>query len=475
MLLKDKQDAHGLLPLDAVTALHTGPRSRLLLVAVCTALFIEAMNVSIVSIVLPSIQREFEVSVALLQWVHSAFIVAFAGLLLFGGRAADLFGRRRMFIGGTAAFGFAAALCGLAESPVTLFLARGLQGAAAAFLVPAAVSILTTAFPEGPERNRALGAFNAAGAAGFSAGLVVGGFLTEGLGWRSAFLANVPVAFAIVGAALLAIPTDPRQGGLKAGVDLGGALTGVLAVSALVVAITQATEGGLSPAIVGLAAFSAMMAVLFVVIERRHSHALLPFRLFKKPSVPAANIASLTLLGSFFGFNLMLALLVQNEADFSPGQAGLALLPMSLLTVAVSQWLTPHAVNRFGPGPTAAAGLFACAAGAVLLATGASDPGYWAHILPASLLAGGVGMGLGYSALAVGAVAGVPVEDQGVAAGLQQTTLQIGGALGVALTVAVPSLADTLLRDGLRYDFTTALVAPIAIGLCGAVLSLRIK
>ncbi|MFY0310483.1 MFS transporter [Leisingera sp. D0M16] len=435
---------------------------RALTPVVSAALFLEAMTVSITAIAIPSMQADLGASLAVLQWTHGAFIIGFAGLLLLGGRAADLYGRRRVFLIATALFGLASLVVALAPSLGLMFAARGVQGAAAAFMIPASISILTEAYPEGPARNRALGSFNAAGAAGFSVGLVIGGVLISSLGWRWAFGLNFPAAVIIAAAGLAAIPasaTEVRRDRL----DAGGAASIALSVAALTLALTLAAEHGLGAAEGLLILGSALCALVFVGIERRHPAPLVPLQMFKSPGPRRYGIASLTLLGSFFGYNLLVSVALQSGLGLSADLAGLALLPMGLLCVLVAQVATPRLMDRFGTDRVGAAGLTALALAALWLFTGGASAPLWL-LIGSSILAGGIGMGLSYAPLAAGAMRGVPKDRQGVAAGLQQTALQVGGVLGTAITVMAGVTAGTL-------EF--GLWASMLIALLGAAVLLR--
>lgn len=406
---------------------------------VAAALFLEAMTVSITAIAIPNMQTDLGVPLTLLQWTHGAFIVGFAGLLMFGGRVADIFGRRRVFLIAVALFGLAALTAALAPTLDLRFAARGLQGAAAAFMIPASVSILTEAFPEGPQRNRALSTFNAAGAAGFTAGLIVGGLVIEAFGWRWSFGLNAPAAAVILAAGLILIPSSTRAI-KRPPLDLGGAAMITVAVMLSTLGLTWAAEHGatIDTILIMLGAISAGAAFLW--IERRHPAPLLPLSLFRSPRLRRANLASLTMLGSFFGFNLLVSLALQGVQGFSATMTGLALLPMGLLCVVVAQFATPRLMDRFGAGRVATSGLASLALSAASLAV-FGDSGGLGIVVAASLLAGGIGMGLAYAPLAISAVASIGPEHQGVAAGLQQTALQVGGVLGIALAVAGTAIA----------------------------------
>lgn len=435
-----------------------GP-SRGLTPTVSAALFVEAMNVSVTAIAIPNMQADLGVPLSLLQWTHGAFIIGFAGLLLLGGRIADLFGRRRVFLISLGVFGAAALAAGLAPTLSVLFGARALQGAAAAFMIPAAVSTLTETFPEGPARNRALGAFNAAGAAGFSAGLIFGGLVIETLDWRWSFGLNAPAAFVILAIGMVTVPRSVPAGPSHR-LDLAGAALISLAVTLATVAFTLTAEHGLSVGVIA-ALFAAIAAlVAFVRVETKHPNPLLPISIFRLAGVARANIGSAALLGAFFGFNLLASVALQERLGLSPGATGLALLPMGVLCAIIAQAITPRLIDRFGAAVIAVIGL-----GSVSLATGGlafmAEIAGTSVIVLSSILAGGIGMGLAYAALAVAAINGVPRSEQGVAAGLQQTALQVGGVLGTALAVLAAEIGGV--GAGLATGAMIALVGVAAI------------
>ncbi|WP_165390241.1 MFS transporter [Thalassococcus sp. S3] len=407
---------------------------------VSAALFLEAMTVSITAIAIPNMKADFDSSLAVLQWTHGAFIIGFAGLLLLGGRVADLYGRRRVFLISTALFGLASLIVALAPSLGLLFTARGIQGAAAAFMIPTSISILTGAFPEGPARNRALGTFNAAGAAGFSVGLVIGGLLIAELGWRWAFGLNFPASVLIVAVGMSVIPAA-RVDRKSVKLDWFGAATVAAAISTLTLALTLGAEHGFGVLELGLVAAAVLLCGLFVWTEKIHAEPLMPLSMLRIPGLRRSSLASLTLLGAFFGFNLLVSVALQTGHGMAADMAGFALLPMGLLCVAVAQIITPRVMDRFDIDRVAASGLGLIALASAWLFSAGSLAPLWL-VIAAATVAGGLGMGLAYAPLAVGAVRGVELDRQGVAAGLQQTTLQVGGVIGIALAIAASTLAN---------------------------------
>lgn len=376
----------------------------------------------------------------------------------------DLVGRKRAFLASAGLFVLFGLVVTLAPYLATVFVARGLQGAAAAFMIPASISILTHAFAGGPARNRALSTFNAAGAVGFSAGLVIGGVVILQFGWRWAFALSFPTAILIVALGAAIIPTSGNRS-IEARRQLDVAGVGLIAAArtSLVLALTLAAEHGVSRLEIGLIALSAVLGALFVRTERRASSPLVPLPLFSNPHLRRANLASLTLLGSFFGFNLLVNLLLVDRFGFSAIGAGMVLLPMAVLCVVIAQFLVPVLLDRFRPFLVSSTGLAAIGSSVLLMAIAASDLPVVA-IGAVAALAGGVGMGLAYAPLAIETVSGVDESDQGVAAGLQQTTLQIGGVIGIAL--AVGGVSPTGASWG-------GFMIAAAIAVLGAVITLR--
>jgi EmrB/QacA subfamily drug resistance transporter len=408
------------------------------LVVVSMAIFLDALDVSIVNVALPSIQRDLHLTTTELQWVPGVYVLTYAGLMLLGGRAADLLGRRRIFLLGATLFGLASLTGGLAPSGWLLILARGAQGIGAALTFPSAFSILTTTFAEGPQRNKALGIFNAMGGAGFTCGLVLGGVLTTFISWHWVFFVNVPAVLLILLLARLVVPQG-RSMEHSRSYDLAGAVTVTAGLLLLVYAMTQANEGGATPPgkTAGLFALALFFLICFVLIERRSKAPLMPLHIWRSRTLGAASAATFTLLGTFFSFLFICTLYLQKVLHSSPVNASLALLPASTVSVLVGLFLAPWFMNRLGVRCTAGLGLLSLLSGILLFLRIGASADYVGIILPSTILALGLGMGLAGPTLAVAAVSGIKPTEQGLAAGLLGTVGQAGGGLGLAITATV--------------------------------------
>jgi EmrB/QacA subfamily drug resistance transporter len=458
----------------------TTERPSLVLAVLSAAILLDALDLSITQVALPSVQRELALSAGVLPWVASGYALTYGGFLLLGGRAADLYGRRAVFLGGLVVFGVMSVAAGLAPNAGLLIAARAVQGIGAALTVPAAVSIITTGFAEGAERNRALGVFAASGSAGFSVGLVLGGVLTDLLGWRWIFLVKVPIVALVVGAALLALPrpTAARTG--RQPIDVAGAVCGTGGLLLLVLVVTQAAEPTLAPALLVAVAVAAVLLLAgFVVVERWSADPLLPFAIFRNRTVRSADLASLTVLAAPFGFSYVATLYLQDVLRYGPLVSGLALLPGAVLSIVVSRWVAPTCVNRFGLRVAGVTGLLLVAAGFALLLRLGPETGYGTGLLPAVVVCFGLGMGIAYPVFTIAAVSGVDDESQGLAAGIQSTALQVGGGLGLALVsgavaVALGSGEGPATVEALRVGAAAGTALPLlgavvtAIGLRGA-------
>jgi EmrB/QacA subfamily drug resistance transporter len=412
-------------------------RSRLALAAVSAAILLDALDLSITQVALPSIQGDLKLSAATLQWVANAYVLTYGGFLLLGGRAADLLGRRRVFVAGLATFGAMSLACGLAPSSAPLVVARGLQGVGAALTVPAAVSIIATTFAEGEERNRALGVFAASASAGFSLGLVLGGVLTDALSWRWIFLVKVPVVALVVLLSLRVVAEGRTPSAARRSYDVAGALMSVGGLLLLVFVITQLARRTVAAGVLVVAGVvAAALLVGFVLNERRARDPLLPLDIFRLRTLRAADLASLTVLAAPFGFAYVTTLYMQDVQGHSALATGLALLPGAVLSALVSRYAAPWLVERIGLRTVATAGMALVAVGFALLLRTDVHATYEAVMLPASIVCLGLGMGISYPVFTIGAVSGVPDRQQGVAAGIQSTALQVGGGLGLALVSA---------------------------------------
>jgi MFS family permease len=411
----------------------------LLLAVVSAAIFFDALDLSITQIALPAIQASLRVATSTLPWVAAAYVVTYGGFLLLGGRASDLLGARWIFLAGLTVFGAASLACGLAGSAAVLLVARAVQGVGAALTVPAAVAILATAFVDRRARTRAFGVFAAAAASGFSAGLVLGGLLTSGLSWRWIFLAKVPAVALTLLAALPAIPSSGSRR-RRGGYDLAG---GLVITSGAVLLTYGVTRAGIPRAptagiAVPLSAGVALLATFFL-IERHTRAPLLPARLLRSRTLATADAAALTVLAAPFGVSFVVTLYLQDVLQRSAWATALTLLPGSVLCVLVSRYLAPVLLDRLGLRAVYAGGLSLVGAGDALLLALASSTAVWV-VLAATLVSFGLGMGLAYPAATLGGVAGAEADDRGAAAGLSNTALQIGGAIGLAVVAAAVSL-----------------------------------
>jgi MFS family permease len=465
---------------------HWSPRLWGILVVLCGALFLDALDVSMVGVALPSIRADLGLSTASLQWVVSGYVLGYGGLLLLGGRAADLLGRRRVFLAALAVFAVASLLGGLVSTGALLIAARLVKGMAAAFTAPAGLSIITTTFAEGPARNRALSIYSAFGAGGFSLGLVLSGLLTE-INWRLTLLLPAPVALAILIAGLRLIPRadTPAAAGsrdharhgaalpARRGFDLLGAITVTAGMLLLVYAVVSAPQAGwASPRT--LVSFAAAIALLgaFLAVERRSRDPLVRLGIFRSGALTRANLAIMVLFGSYVSFQFLVTQYLQIMAGWSALGTALAFLPAGVLVTAASPRMG-SVLDRFGPARVAAAGFACLAAGYAWFLRVGPAPDYPAVILP-SLLLIGAAFGLGFAALNVQATAGVADHEQGLASGMLQTSTQIGGAVVLAVVTAVIDAhgADHAISAGTLAAYRPALAVITGIAVLGLAVTL---
>lgn len=450
----------------AAAAARFGPREWGLLLVLCAALFLDALDVSMVGVALPSIGADLGMSTSSLQWVISGYVLGFGGFLLLGGRLADLLGRRRVFLIALGVFVVASALGGLVDDGSLLVATRFIKGVSAAFTAPAGLSIITTSFAEGPLRSRALSIYAATGATGFSLGLVFGGLLTE-IGWRWVLLLPAPVALVTLLAAWRVVPGSGRPpAGARRGFDLAGAVSLTAAMLLLVLTVVEAPEAGWASArtLGSLAAVAGLMAA-FVAIERRSARPLVRLGILRSASLVRANVGAMSLIGGWFGFQFIATLYMQQLRGWSPLETGLAILPAGLLVALVAPRLTPL-IMRVGPGPLISAGLLSTvAAYALFLPIGLDSP-YATAILPTMLL-GGLGFALAYGPLNIAATNGIAPEEQGLAGGLLNTSFQFGGALVLAVVTAVNNAGTGGTPQGLLDGFTAAVMVSLAAAVVG--------
>jgi EmrB/QacA subfamily drug resistance transporter len=405
------------------------------LAVIVAAQFMVVLDVAIVNVALPSIKTDLDFSQESLQWVVTAYSILFGGVLLLGGRMADLLGRRRLFMGGLALFTISSLLNGLAWSEGSLITFRSLQGLGAALLSPAALSILTTTFEEGRERNLALGIWGAVSGSGAAAGVLLGGALTSALSWSWIFYINVPV-----GALVLAVSPwllrESRAGLSHRHFDVPGAVSITGGLMLLVYAMTRATQHGWTTAeTIGLLVASATLIVGFVVIELRSSAPLLPMRMFRLRTLSGSNLAGLLTGAAVFSQFFLLTLYMQQVLGYSAIQTGVAYVALTLAVIAFSA-VSQALALRIGIRRVLPAGLALSAVALVLFARLPVDGHYFWDLFPAFLISG-VGLALAFVPMTIGALAGVREADAGIASGLINTTQQIGGAIGVAAATTI--------------------------------------
>jgi EmrB/QacA subfamily drug resistance transporter len=410
-------------------------RTNLLLFVVCLAQFMVILDVAIVNVALPSIRGGLHFSTTGLQWVVNAYTLTFAGFLLLGGRAADLLGRRRIFVVGTAAFALTSLICAVSDSSDMLLGARALQGLAGAVISPATLSIITASFAEGSERNRGLGVWAAMGGLGASSGALLGGILTQSLGWPAIFAVNVPLGALVVLLGLRVIPRacDARDPDATRHFDVAGAtlVTGGLASVTYAIVRTD-TLGWISAGVLVPMAFGASLIAAFTLVESRYAKVpLVPLSIFRRRRLRTANLVVVMLYAALFAMWFFLTLYLQQVLHFDALEAGLSFLPMTLSVFGASS-LAPRLITRFGLRAVLSAGMLLGATGSLLLSGIRPGASYVGAVLPGGVLSA-LGMGLALVAGTILAVQGVPRAESGLASGLLNTSRLVGGALGLAV------------------------------------------
>lgn len=449
------------------------------LIVLCVALFLEAMGFSSISVQIPAISEGLHLSTTTAQFLVSTYLVTYAGFLLLGGRISDLVSRRFVFMSSVALFGLASLVAGLAGNTAILIAARAVQGIAAAFTTPAAMSIITTTFAEGPERNKALGIYGMIGASGFAIGSVVSGVLTSWLSWRWGFFDYVIItALVIVLTPILVAKSDHPKSATR-DLDIAGALSITAGLLVLVYTVGEAQAAAVGQTLGGLA-LAIILLVVFVVIEARVRTPILPLGILRLPALASANIIGFAEYASFTSVVFISTLYLQNVLGYSPFQAGLAFMPMGIMAAIVSN-LAPPLINRLGIKRTLILGMLVYAAGIAILAGVISTDGtFWNVVLP-SLLYGG-GLSLAFTAVVIAAVSGVSATNQGLASGLITTAGQLGGALGLAVIIFVAAVFTPVvagahpqtqaINQALVSGFQPALFLAAAIAFLGMLVAL---
>jgi EmrB/QacA subfamily drug resistance transporter len=436
------------------------------LLVLCGALFLDALDVSMIGVALPSIRSDLHMSTSSLQWVVSAYVLGYGGFLLLGGRAADLLGRRRMFLVSLAVFVVGSGLGGVASGATMLIATRFVKGVSAAFTAPAGLSIISTSFPEGPARNKALSIYTATGATGFSLGLVIGGLLTEA-GWRWVFFLPTVVALVALLAASRLVPRDVTiRRRVRGGFDLAGAVTMTAAMLLLVFTLVEAPQVGWGSART-LGSFAAAAAILaaFVLQERRTPLPLVRLGILRSTSLVRANLAAMSLFGGWVAFQFILTLYLQQLRGWSSLETGFAIFPAGLIVALLSPRLAPL-VGRFGVQRLILVGMTLLVPAYALFLRVGLHSGYAGAMLPTFLIAG-LGFGLAFGPLNIAATNGIAPHEQGLAGGLLNTSFQFGGALFLAVATAVNSAnvgrggTTQALLDGFHPALFASLIAAV--------------
>ena len=446
------------------------------LALLCVVQFMVVLDIAIVNVALPSIQVDLKFSDENLQWVISAYALVFGGFLLLGGRLADILGRRVVFMAGLVIFSVGSLLCGLAWSDTALIAARALQGLGAATITPSALSILTTTFHEGRDRNIALGAWGAVGGVGAAAGVLMGGILTDLLSWEWIFFVNVPVGIAaLVLAPVLLTESRDAHGQSH---DVPGA---VLITSSLVLLVLGITQGRqwewLSAKTLGVFAASLVLFVAFVLWERRQSEPLVPFSIFRLQTLTAANVAGFIMGTAMFSMFLMLTLYMQQVLGMTALKTGIGYLAVAGTAVIWAN-VAAQVVNRIGVKPALIFGMSMLTLGLLLFTQVSADGSYWADLFPGFLVLG-VAIPFAFVPITIAALAGTKPQEAGLASGLINTSQQIGGAVGIALlsTIAFSTSDDkiaggTAVPVALTDGFVNAFWAGAVIAFAGVLVSI---
>jgi EmrB/QacA subfamily drug resistance transporter len=445
------------------------------LVLICFAQFMVVLDATVVNVALPSIQKDLGMTEANLQWVVNAYTLVFGGFLLLGGRAGDLLGRKRLFLGGVVVFTAASLLDGLSSSSGMLIAARSLQGLGAAFISPAALAIISTTFKEGSDRAKALGVWAAIAIGGSAIGLVLGGALTQAFSWPWIFFINVPVGIVVFFLSTQLVPESKDEAAHRS-FDVPGAITVTGGLMALVYAIVQTEQKGWGSATT-IVTFLVALALLvgFVLIELRAKAPLVRLSIFRVRSLSAANVVMFLVMSGLFAMFFFNSLYIQRVLGYGPLKAGLAFLPFTA-GIMVSAGLASAYGPRVGVRLTSAIGMVAATAGLLLLTRMPVDGSYLTSVLP-SLMLVSLGMGAVFVSLTLVATTGLEDDDQGLASGLFNTSQQIGGALGLAVlsTIAASHTSDSSkaqLVHGFHWAFAGTAAFVLA-GLLALVLMLR--
>lgn len=409
----------------------------------CTAQFLVIMDTSIIGVALPAIKTDLGYSQTGLQWIFNAYVILFGGFLLLGGRLSDLFGARKIFMWGFVILTLASLLAGVAWSEASLNIGRALQGIGSAFIAPAALTLVLSKFTDPNELNKALGFWGASAAAGGSAGVFLGGAITEWLSWHWIFLINIPVGIIVLLRSRSLLLTGETR---KGKVDMAGAILATASLILMVYAIVSSeTEGWGSVHTIGLLLLSFALLIAFYILQKQKSEPLMPISIFKVPNLSAGNIVMALLAAAWIPLWFFLNLYLQQTLHYSAFNSGLAFLPMTLAIMFLMVGVTGKLVAKFGFKSNMIVGLLILAASLILFSAVPEDGTFVANVLPASLL-GAVGMSLTYIPGTIASMSGAKPEETGLASGLVNTSYQVGSALGLAIIVAISAAKTNTLK-----------------------------
>lgn len=411
----------------------------LILALLAVAQFMVVLDSAIVNVALPALEKALHFDPASLQWVVTSYTLAFGGFLLLGGRASDLYGRRRVLLAGIIGFTVFSLAIGLAQSSVLVIILRALQGLAAAFMSPAALSIVLTTFKEGKERNTALGVWSAVASGGAAAGVLLGGILTQYFGWEWNFFINVPVGIAVFFGIRKYVPAHIQEESDK-NLDVPGAVLVTGGLISLVYALVEAPAWGwTSFNTIGLLVLSTVLLAGFIVNESKAKHPLMPLSIFKIRNVSGANLMMVPVTAGLMGMFFFVSLYIQGTLHYSPLLTGLSFLPIPIL-IGISSTLAPRLVAKVGFKPLLITGTALLTVGTFLLSFVSVEGSYLVNVLP-GLLIMALGAGITFVSVSVAATSGVPSHEAGLASGLLSTSQQMGGALGLAILSGVATAA----------------------------------
>lgn len=452
----------------------------LALVLLCAAQFMVIMDTSIIGVALPAIKSELGYSQNGLQWIFNAYVILFGGILLLGGRLSDLFGARKIFMWGFFILAIASFFAGASWSPAVLNTSRALQGLGSALIAPAAMTLLMTTFTDPKELGKAFGFWGASAAAGGSAGVFLGGIITEWLDWRWVFYINIPIAIAVFSYSQKFLVSGRTN---KGKIDWTGALLVTLSLIILVYAmVTAETVGWLSLQTIGLLTLALVLLILFINVQKKVDAPLLPLSIFKAPNLTAGNIAMALMAASWIPLWFFLNLYLQQILQLNPFNSGLALLPMTIVIMVIMVGFTGKLVAKFGFKKNLVAGFISLLLSLILFCLVPANGNYWIHVLPASLL-GALGMSLAYIPGTMASMSGAKPEETGLASGIVNTSYQVGSAIGLALISVIAAaftkmntaegINETIaLNNGFQMAFLSAAVI-CAVGTLIAVLKIK--